>query len=730
MINTEIYGTPETWGTSIMTGAGFKWVNFNDTTGAKPRLMDGAELEKTPHNELIENSVCTHALGTESKYCHIVVENGGAMYHSDLDYMPWFLSESDDTERNSQNNVSTILLDNHINAWKPYRASTYYWNYSDYCRPFAEWKPKKLLFNLKVVLRNSTDVTSQPVVYSIYNLTPGILADYPYVSFAYLETYVDGSETDTPNRHDINQYSQFGVSPNVQFEVPNIENFQIDYACFKSILKNAIPIWGMNTAGFNEGSNIINIGLCEEDDIYVYENGVICAREYDDDFKEYLIQQAACFGLFVRIANDSELTINEIPLDNNDIILGVLDEDGVGHGEYTRGADNRNNKIWDWETNQDSDYDPYTPPGPVDPNQYEDSTTLPSWVDRAQGNNVYINNPSAMGSNPFGLTQGVVNEIKSLNEMQFNSLFVGQEPLENILASRTIHLKPPSGAQLTAEEDVQLAAYTCQTVSAPKLRNDFTRVEFPPKPIFPTFGNFLDYEPYTTVSIYIPYCGAMKLPTAVFMGHSCKFTLNINIRTGEIEAIIYVDNIEFATISGNAGEDFAVTGLAMSTYASKKRELEYKQDQVLLQGIMSLAGHVAGSTISGSMGNVGGVMSQAVMAGTSIAQASLDYYFIDYELDHIAPASLLIQKSNASIAQLNCLTPFILIMRPTYEPGFNEESYAKTVGHACYRIGNLKSFHGMTSAINPVLDDISATLTEKQMIIDALREGVILDDDR
>ena len=33
-INTEIYGDPETWGTSTLTGAGFKWVNFNETTGS------------------------------------------------------------------------------------------------------------------------------------------------------------------------------------------------------------------------------------------------------------------------------------------------------------------------------------------------------------------------------------------------------------------------------------------------------------------------------------------------------------------------------------------------------------------------------------------------------------------------------------------------------------------------------------------------------------------------
>ena len=725
MINTEIYGIPSSW-TEAQYMEHAKYVNFNTVANPENTLLEGLNRFKTPSNELIENSICTQALGVESLYSNVLWVHdygNGIRYHKDeKPQVPYFYAECVSTDNNCQNNESSIVPTYNCNSWKPYIVDDYYQNKSAYSRPIAEFNPKKIVYVLRILAETADGNNNQEAIIGNYIQYPQFRQNYPYLRAAWLAPYVDRSDTDTPNREQINYNALFGVCPNIEIDA-GYANIKVDYAYWRSCRYNVIPIWGA-FGSFNYFDSRYTGVLCEPNDIYIEENfnSAGARRLIDDQLLEYLIQQAACFGVFVKTGTAGDIT--NVALDHNSIMLGLLDENGIGHGEYTRGTENRDNPIWNWTSNRDSPFDPYIVP---DPNRYEDSTSLPTWVSRAQGNNVYIHDPSTPGL-PYGLTQGVVNEIKTLNELQFGTLFAGQEPLENIIASRTIHLKPPSGDQLAAAEPVQLAAYTCQQVSAHKLRNDFARVEFPSKAIHPEFGNFLDYEPYTTVSIYIPYCGAMKLPTAVFMGHNSKFTMNINVRTGEIEAIIYVDNIEFATIAGNAGEDFAVTGLAMSAYATKKRELEYKQDQVLLQGIMGLAGHVAGSTISGSMGNVGGVMSQAIMAGTSVSQAISDYYYIKYELDHIAPASLLIQKSNASIAQINCLTPFLLIMRPTYEFGYDEETYAKTVGHACYRIGKLKNFHGMTSAINPVLDGISATLTEKQMIIEALREGVILDE--
>ena len=50
---------------------------------------------------------------------------------------------------------------------------------------------------------------------------------------------------------------------------------------------------------------------------------------------------------------------------------------------------------------------------------------------------------------------------------------------------------------------------------------------------FPTYyGNFLDYEPYTTAKLYIPYCNEVEIPTSIFAGHKIKVDLIVDITTG------------------------------------------------------------------------------------------------------------------------------------------------------------------------------------------------------
>ena len=97
-------------------------------------------------------------------------------------------------------------------------------------------------------------------------------------------------------------------------------------------------------------------------------------------------------------------------------------------------------------------------------------------------------------------------------------------------------------------------------------------------------------------------------------------------------------------------------------------------------------------------------------------------------MEHIAPDVLLIQKASSNVAPLNVAYPYIFIERPIYEDGFNEKIYSKTVGHQCYKVDNLQNFKGLTVCADAKLDGLGCTLTEINMILAALQEGVILDE--
>ena len=135
-----------------------------------------------------------------------------------------------------------------------------------------------------------------------------------------------------------------------------------------------IPLWG-HRGYFNQSADY-NVILANSDDI---QTGIIeYSREYwighlwDNDFYDYLVRQAACFGVFVR-AFAGGGSAASLPLNHDSVILGLLDDQGIGHGDYTRGSDNETNPIFNWSSYSESPYD-YTKP--VDPTPYNDRTVF------------------------------------------------------------------------------------------------------------------------------------------------------------------------------------------------------------------------------------------------------------------------------------------------------------------------------------------------------------------
>ena len=73
--------------------------------------------------------------------------------------------------------------------------------------------------------------------------------------------------------------------------------------------------------------------------------------EYYDDLVDWIREQIACFGLFFTLDKNTAQTgaLND-PL----MYLGVLDENGIGHGLWTTGEDNEDQPQWEWDTTNNS----------------------------------------------------------------------------------------------------------------------------------------------------------------------------------------------------------------------------------------------------------------------------------------------------------------------------------------------------------------------------------------
>ena len=279
-------------------------------------------------------------------------------------------------------------------------------------------------------------------------------------------------------------------------------------------------------------------------------------------------------------------------------------------------------------------------------------------------------------------------------------------------------------------------------------------IDFAPIEIYRHFGDFRDFEPYTQLTMYIPFCGTVSIPTAECMGNYVSVKLCIDVGTGAATGYVIVSKsgtggICVATATGTAAIDIPVSGLqsANLSQAVFNAAANWTQTQIsnsgLTGGIMSHAGGLLGAMGKGfgknfNLGNVkqgflGGPIgaltstipsidpTKALASGLSM---DIENAKADYELSHIElPMRLIgsISPALSSVIESNCR---LIIYRPiTDESALSH--YADTVGFATVQSGTVSQFTGYTEGTIDV-SGINATAEEKTAIANAFASGVYL----
>lgn len=62
-----------------------------------------------------------------------------------------------------------------------------------------------------------------------------------------------------------------------------------------------------------------------------------------------------------------------------------------------------------------------------------------------------------------------------------------------------------------------------------------------------TYANYLDYEPYTAVSLTLPFCGEMSLPASACIGGKVSIDYNCNLTNGDVCASIRTESSDIIT---------------------------------------------------------------------------------------------------------------------------------------------------------------------------------------
>lgn len=400
---------------------------------------------------------------------------------------------------------------------------------------------------------------------------------------------------------------------------------------------------------------------------------------------DQILKISCQFGFYV---TTSLSNIADKPLNDNTVYLGVFN-DGVYQDKYTRGTGNNENPLHDKEYNSDDikiDWE--------DPNDYTDKIDLnePKISSVGVFNRAYAINQSNLSQ----FADWLWNADETIFDQIIKGLgLMGDNPIESIISCR---LYPLDIAMLEgggAAQAIKIGRTESPITGIP-IYGKQAIIELGSCTFHRHFKNFLDYEPFTNASLYIPYCGIVAIPTAEFVGKTITAKLIVDVTTGACTAIVFADGIPYLYKNGTIGIDLPMSATNSADYAGR-----------ILNGVIS-------GTVNTAMGAATGNAAQAIGGAMGLANTALSINNSNVQTTgSSAPACSLWQPQNC----------YFIIRRPVV----NEPSdYAHTIGYACCKSGTIGSFSGYTQAINVDLSTINATDEEKDQIQELLKNGVYL----
>ena len=253
------------------------------------------------------------------------------------------------------------------------------------------------------------------------------------------------------------------------------------------------------------------------------------------------------------------------------------------------------------------------------------------------------------------------------------------------------------------------------------------------------WGSALDYSPYTSADIYLPYIGVRSLDVDEVMGKTIGIKYHIDLYGGAVCAFITVDGSVRYQFTGNCIQQVPVNA---ANY------------DALVQNLISVACVVGtGIAAAGSAGAAAAVGEEASAIGagsaTTAGAAAKGWLGSEYSevralgfkewaadgggtalanctMSTVMSAKPVVERTgavNATNGQLAVQTPFITLRRPRQSLPENYKHYGGYPSNITAKLGDLVGF---TKVDSIRINDLAATEPEVAEIYALLKKGVII----
>ena len=236
----------------------------------------------------------------------------------------------------------------------------------------------------------------------------------------------------------------------------------------------------------------------------------------------------------------------------------------------------------------------------------------------------------------------------------------------------------------------------------PTIPNQFMQFDCGSITIPREYSDFRDYEPYTRLSLFLPFVGEVNISTNdCILPHSIKVIYNLDFLSGAACAEVLVDG-----------------------------DVRYAYQAAMCAAIpvtSSDASRLLASLIGAAVGTVGGGIMGGIVGGTAGSRMTAHSLIGGVSDAVMSPINgIQIQRTgsiSANAGLLGEMKPYVLVTRPiSYIP----DSYESLIGRPYQTTAPLGSQTGFVKVREVHLDGITATEVEKEEIESLLKKGVII----
>lgn len=187
-------------------------------------------------------------------------------------------------------------------------------------------------------------------------------------------------------------------------------------------------------------------------------------------------------------------------------------------------------------------------------------------------------------------------------------------PMDAILG---LHIVPTASGHPAAASSTLQIGNISTGLSMARVTEQYYELDCGTITISPKWGAYLDYSPYSKLSLYLPYIGIVPISPDDCMGGNIRVVYHVDILSGSCCVYVYctsnrgTDGHTLYTFTGACACDCPVT------------EGQYTN---AVLGILGIAGGVAGAISSGAVGNAGGVtggLAEAASAALSMVKPDI-----------------------------------------------------------------------------------------------------------